>query len=860
MSDSIVDETNLEKVLLCLSRGLIKKEELEQELGFAIPKILFEEKLIKEENGAVALTRRGESSLSFLESVREITALEPELETTLTTLEKMEEELINLGFYDVITTPETLAGKMRVSPREAEEKLEELAKRMYVLRMFDEHGNIVGYRSRIAEITRLVSLLKQRFSKDDIYEAPSLVSSVKLRVKDRNVTRRSIPVEELTAELEGYIIDEFKDPWKDVGAVVESWLKYFGIEKVSNFQRETALKIFSVLQRMEVERDDKKYSMALVAETGAGKTEAYFIPFMIFLLLRKIIRRESKAKKTRLIVVYPRVALSLNQLSRFTRYAYQINKEIGSRNLGIKVQVGIDNESIPRNPESLLKGEFPDYYQKSWRVLPDSDRIVYERMRCPVLDALTDKIKFQCCREIYYDLKNREVLCGESKGHRLPLRLFKDHIYGHSDIDVVIMTPNTMMRRLFESDFIRFLTDTGILVLVLDECHLYSSLPGAHMALICRRIKKLIETIGVKTFMLGISATMSSAEEFFKELVGYKPEVLSPKEEELERKSVEYYLFVKPEVVSLKRVKLSFEEEDVEESTEEEMKPVKPLSTMIQTLMCVMHNMRRTPLKNKGLGFVDSIDTLHRWYSAQKDAEQRELFRLRTEIIKNGEINCEKCTNGPIITCPMFTVGECWYYAKFDRFSIGLNEQIKFGIYYSERREEFEETINCILSTSALEVGYDDPKLIAFFQYKGPQSIISFAQRKGRVARSPEDRPINVLVLNPYSSKDNFIFVNDDYIVNSEYNEIPLNVENYYVQRDHFRAAIVDCIAYKDTSLSVTYDTPLYDNIASKIVSTISGNENYILEWVKNVASIYYKSPQLAKRALKRVKEELTKA
>lgn len=843
------EESHIEKVLLRLSSGPVYKQELENELRFSLPQILFEKGLVTPPNkdGYIKLTRRGISSLGFLTSVREISTLEHELEHVLTTLEKMEEELINLGFYDTITTPEQLAQKLGVSSEDARKNLEKLSEKRYILRLYDKQGNIVGYRSRIAEITRLISCLKQRFSEDDIYDAPNLVGSVKLRIKDRYVTRRSKPLEDLMNELEGYVSDQFESSWKIIKNVLKAWLNYVGIEKVSNFQRVTTLDIFNTLQRMHVGQLDS-HSMALVAETGAGKTEAYFIPFMAYLLLRKISQR--KAKKTRLIIVYPRVALSLNQFARFTKYLYQINEEIRlhPEHSNVKIYVGIDNESIPRNYGRLKENQVE--YSDSWRIT--EDRAYYKRMFCPVLETLISKIKFECCREIYYNVEDGKFLCGE--GHELPIKLFKDQVYGHSDVDVVIMTPNTLMRRLIEDSFIKFLEDTDILVLVFDECHLYSSLPGSHTALTFRRLFRLTERLGVKTIVLGISATMSSADEFFKELVSFRPKkVIMPEEGELERKSVEYYLFVKPEIVSLKRAKINGEEvQEASEELEEELKPIKPLSTMIQTLMCVMHNMRRTQLKNKGLGFVDSIDTLHRWYYAQKDAENRMLFKLRTRKIEK----CQNCENGPIISCPEHIVGECWYFAKFDKLSIGLDKPVNLQIYYSERREELKEDKDCILSTSALEVGYDDPSLIAFFQYKGPRSLISFAQRKGRVARSPEDRPINVLVLSPYSSRDNFIFINDDHILNSEYNEIPLNSENYFAQAAHARAAVIDYLAYKNPSVKITYETPI-SKVGHIVTDFLQKNEKEVIDWIVSVASIYKFNLTLSKGVIEKIKTEV---
>lgn len=843
-------QDEVERVLLSLSNGALRKQELEQSLGFSIPEILFEKQLVTlpDKQGYVKLTMRGESALSFLETVREMSTLETELEHTLTTLEKMEEELINVGFYDVITSPNNLAKQMGISEEEAQRRLDELSRRMYVLKLYDKQGNIVGYRSRIAEITRLISYLKQRFSEDDIYEAPNLVSSVKLRIKDRYVTRRSKPIGDLMATLEGYIIEKFKQPWDTVKSIILNWLEYAGIERVSDFQKRATLEIFNILQRLHL-KDLERDSIALVAETGAGKTEAYLLPFIIYLLLRKI--SEDHLKKTRLMVIYPRVALSLNQLARFARYSYQINKIIGShpidKNIGIFV--GIDNESIPYTYDRLKRDQYK-YYKDYWDV--SDKRAYFKKLLCPVLEILREDIsnvKFECCGQVYYDEEENKVLC--SGDHELPVKLFKKEVYGSNpDTDIIIMTPNTLMRRLFENEFIQFLERTDILVLALDECHLYSGLPGANAALVFRRLLRLIEEMGIRVIILGISATMASAEEFFKELTGLKPQVIKPEESELERKSVEYYLIIKPETVSLKRAKLLISDQE-EEETEEELKPIKPLSTMIQTVMCVMHNMRRTQLKNKGLGFVDSIDTLHRWRHAQQDAENRKLFELRT---KKDE-HCKECENGPIISCPIFRAGECWWYAKFDKISYHLLKPVKLDVYYSEKREELKD-LDCILSTSALEVGYDDPKLIAFFQYKAPRSIISFAQRKGRVARSPEDRPINVLVLSPYSSRDNFVFVNDDHLLNSEFNEIPLNSENFFAQNVHAKAAIIDYASYKNPNVKITYETQV-SNIRFIILDSIQRDRDRVKKWIGKVASIYGSNDKLCERLIEQVGERL---
>ena len=745
--------------------------------------------IVEIKDGYVELTqKRGMSCLYHLEAIKEESTLSPELEEFLTNMEKIEAEYINLGFYDIMMTSEDLANRLSLNLEEVETYLKELANREYVLKLQDFDGKVLGYRSRIAEIVRLISLLKQRFSRNDIDKAPNLVRSVKLIIKDRYVTRRSEAVDEVLNKIKGYLPNSLKSYWEDFEEDVKLWLLSVGIKKLSVFQRTSVEKIMHSILELGLNPIKREKAFALVAETGAGKTEAYLLPIMLMMVLNKL----AQHGRIRLFVVYPRIALSINQLSRFTKYAYAL-RNINSK---MDITIGIDNKYIPENFK-VLNMFFDKYeYNKAW--ILGSNVAIFKHLHCPVLCELDDEIKFECLCNVYYDAEENVVKCEE--GHVLPIKLFKESAY-NVDTDILIVTPNTLMRRLIERKFIDLINNTDIVILALDECHLYRGLPGSNTSLVIRRLRKLIKELGKKLIIINISATMASPEDFLKELTGLTPEIIQPNEEELERKSVEYFILVKPESVSLTRVKITEEEEEEEE---EKLKPIKPISTMIQTVMCVLHNMKRTQFKYKGLGFVDSIDTLHRWYRYQCDAEKRKLplFKLRTDYVSPPQgFSCDDCKDGPMVNCPIYQVGECWFFAKFDKTSLRLNEPLRFQIYYSERREELED-VDCILSTSALEVGYDDPSLIAFFQYKSPKSIISFAQRKGRVARSPEDRPIHVIVLSPYSRRDNFIFQNEDYIINSDYNEIPLNYENYFAQRDHASCLLYTSPSPRDLSTS----------------------------------------------------------
>ena len=59
-------------------------------------------------------------------------------------------------------------------------------------------------------------------------------------------------------------------------------------------------------------------------------------------------------------------------------------------------------------------------------------------------------------------------------------------------------------------------------------------------------------------------------------------------------------------------------------------------------------------------------------------------------------------------------------------------------------------TADVIVSTSSLEVGFDDPEVGAVVQHKAPRDDAAFLQRKGRAGRSVEMRPWTAVVLSDY--------------------------------------------------------------------------------------------------------------
>jgi hypothetical protein len=105
-----------------------------------------------------------------------------------------------------------------------------------------------------------------------------------------------------------------------------------------------------------------------------------------------------------------------------------------------------------------------------------------------------------------------------------------------------------------------------------------------------------------------------------------------------------------------------------------------------------------------------------------------------------------------------------------------------------------------LITTSALEVGFDHSSIIGTFQYRAPRNVPGFLQRKGRGGRDAEDEPITVVVLGS-TPTDSYYFHHSNYLSNprDEHLRIPLDEDNRFIRREHMTAAIVDYFNVSDT-------------------------------------------------------------
>ena len=711
-------------------------------------------------------------------------------------------------------------------------------------------------RSRVAEIARYFALIRQRRSEDIPYEfSPNLVKMVKMDVLDRKSPKWGAEGEDITHYLQEILellqdttaAPEFSqaydspEDWLDDTEAALKTLRTLardeGIDQLAKYQGRSLRRMF--VQAVS-SSDVKTEGTVVTASTGGGKTEAFILPILAYCLTANRAGIDGR----RAVIGYPRTDLCENQFQRFIGYIYKLNKLLGVSGTSFEeapITIGLQYG----NP---VKAEFD----------------------CPI-DGCQGTVE----AEQYDDNdKNYDTAdyyaCQHDTAHRFEFST------GNKDqaADILITTPDSLHRRLMDGKGRNALWGEGRppKFVGLDEVHVYSAQYGMHVANVMRRLQQGIRTQdnGATPVPFAASATISNAEEFTQKIFGINEAVeITPREyadkpdreTEVKTEGREYVVFVKstdPRTVELPEGDATFKprQEWTEDETVETT--ASNLSCMIQIAFGFYHVLDKEydPVnpKNKVLGFVDSIDSVGRLGEYLMNAEQDdELFRFRTPDARlaenlsdnpdcptdrfqsNTHVDDERAVcdslppNKHLTECPVYEAGECWWTMKDD-----LLTPMDIGIHRSGKSQqpdgEYLDEWDIMISTSALEVGFDHPGIIGTFQYRAPMSIPGYVQRRGRGGRDPGDTPVSVVVLGS-SPDDSFYFHNEQQLSrpDDEHLQIPLDEQNRFVKMEHMVSAVFDYI-------NLTEDPETADEIYNvnirKAITIIKGQRDSIADYL----------------------------
>jgi hypothetical protein len=282
---------------------------------------------------------------------------------------------------------------------------------------------------------------------------------------------------------------------------------------------------------------------------------------------------------------------------------------------------------------------------------------------------------------------------------------------------------------------------------------------------------------------------------------------------------------------------------------------------------------------------VDSIDSVSRLGGYVQDAEEnglfkyrfpdailgergnnpdcpRDLFRGATDDEFTEDAVCESVTpNENINPCPVYQDGECWWTMRdreldLEEMTVGIHQSGNTQMAGSE--QPVGDDWDQLISTSALEVGFDHASIIGTFQYRAPRNVPGFVQRKGRGGRDAQDEPITVVVLGS-TPTDSYYFHHSNYLSNprDEHLRIPLDEDNRFIRREHMTAAIIDYFNVLDSVdaeriFRGSKTGPDIDHLRQ----SITDHETGIKEWLESTFTVNEKEVD---RVLSKFTEYITK-
>ncbi|MCP4542426.1 MAG: DEAD/DEAH box helicase [Chloroflexi bacterium] len=727
------------------------------------------------------------------------------LDSLLTHIERREAEQIQYGLYDVLLTgDEVLTTFSSVPESDIRAALTQLWQRGLIIRFEDnaDHREWL-FRSRSSETVRLVSKLRQR-KVDYVGEmrthrnenSPRLVYDLKLEVRQRHVPNRNLPMVDIITPLQS----RFTKP----AHILESLFPASEF-KFSGFQQR-AFQAIAKHILLKPRRGNVR-GLVVTASTGSGKTYAFFLPVLAYCIQEKGLRGQSGVKA---ICLYPRVALSENQLEDFVRLLYQANQHLPAERA---ITVGIDSGASPYTCYDFTQADYFPLKKRGWRWDADASRYICPFARCPICDG-----------ELAVQQTQPDVIFCTTCAARHPFILYAKEQFRSTPPDVLVATTESLNARLMDSKYQMLFGNADFpppAVVMLDEIHLQSSTKGMQIGFLLRRLAARIRqggkghTHSPNLMLVGLSATIAQPRAFFSDLTGLSPFAIaqvSPDEEsEMVTAGTERYLFVR-----------AGREEDTA-----------VISTLLQTAMVIVHTMPPPSpeeqadgvTKYKTFGFAQSLDIVGRWYYQLSDAEKinwenrerREgstpehwpiehtpLYWYRMPGYNRqlfpdffgrglGSTPCPCPQHGyPDPGCVYFQEGECWWTSLG-----GLEDPMRIKRKTaSDRQTRITMDDDLIITTTALEVGYDDASLMGVIQYQAPSNVASFVQRKGRGGRKVGTRPIVTTVLSPYKTSDVFLYQNHHLLVEPRFKKLPLNPSNPFLQRIHGFYTLFDWLAY----------------------------------------------------------------
>ena len=445
--------------------------------------------------------------------------------------------------------------------------------------------------------------------------------------------------------------------------------------------------------------ESRRKLYVITAPTGAGKTEIFFLYILAWLM-----KNYAENKSARVVLIYPRKSLSVDQSGRLIKLLKIANK------YGYTLSFGLRDGHTP-GKRHVSEGE-----------IKDGDP--FREIRCPT-----------CGNVLVYDLKNGTVRCNHCKDDFSFVKSTRNAL-GKDNPNVIITNMWALEVRMMDNTQhdinINVFSDVGIIVV--DEAHEYTGLSGG---LVSNLIKLLLEFSRKDVKIIVSSATMPNALEFASKLT------------HISKRNAEHYDF--SEIMKkLKEYNISFKGRRLVLIGIFDINPKYSWSTYCQLWAVMMsflnyaYSTAKIDYKPQSILFINNIKELRRTYLGYE--ENISLGEPRDHIIGPKEVG------EPLSSIDSFSY---WHYLPkshrkelIQRFKKDqkLEELLeKAAEMHSQVKDEkaIDRVIRClergeglgvVFSTSSLELGVDYQN-VSFILNVGFRNPLSLIQRIGRGGR-----------------------------------------------------------------------------------------------------------------------------
>jgi superfamily II DNA/RNA helicase len=535
-----------------------------------------------------------------------------------------------------------------------------------------------------------------------------------------------------------------------------------------------------------LEKKNKCY--LLVSPTASGKSLIFYLA-IITSILQNITARGTKA-----IILYPRKALTSDQLLKFQKLLYSLNASLVKR--GIRtIYIGVDDGDTPRSPASQ----------------PVKRREPFRGIKCIMKD---------CDGKLRYEPKgSRSVVmcdkCGKIYEEFIPT---KEEIW-LSPPDIIFSNLSALNRRMMMVPAQNTL-GSGLQWIILDEAHVYREELGGHTRwLLNRLISRFSVIIRSPAHFILSSATINNPVGFASKLLG------------LSTTDIYYESF--SDVLKLSKEKFRKITIDLIVAPN----PLRSAETLAEELALLLSVWAYSNSK-KVILFVDNVSEVERLYTFVVDT----IIRERKE--HNDHID-------PSITSEVNNIENSFSWKSIAGSTDNINPETLaaiIGYHYGElnieERIRVEDTFKArrcgfLFSTSTLELGMDISDVAAIIQYKVPITSESYVQRIGRAGRSRNTFRIalGILVVTNSPSQIRYVIGNEYLRLIKPDVEIPVAWENEEIKRQHLIFSMLDILALRHHPTYLDYRTEVEPSWSS-ITDVISSLEELVKKIKKNAIEI----------------------